>query len=278
METEKKIVLTKDQENIKPSFLQKLSGYLVDICLVFLLYWGAFYVCMHTPISSSFDYYNLEVIDIQDDIKLKTGFGEKVLITDENKAEYATYYIHTDSDNQQYVVVNVDNVSQSVTLDYQEELNNSKVYKTCVFNRRLALYGINVLSGFVSTSILLLAVPLLNKRRATLGQLAGEEMLYSIRFDTKAHWYHVLFRYLFIFIIEGCLPFLFFELYTFILMPIIYLLVSSLNKNGMTLHDVISRVRVIDKRSYTPIVQDSDVIDQEVNPEDEDDEQKNQSK
>ena len=118
------------------------------------------------------------------------------------------------------------------------------------------LYGINVLSGTISTGILLLLIPLLNKNRATLGMLASQQQLFSIRYETRARWYHVLIRYLFIFVIEIAGPFLFMELYVFILLPTLYLIISSLNKNGMTLHDLVSRVRVIDSRSFTPMVEE----------------------
>ena len=255
---EKSEVLPKEMQNIKPSFIQKLSGYLIDVCLIFLLYWGAYTLCMNTPISSSFDYYHYQVIEIQDSFKLETGYGEKVTITSENENEYTSYYKHADTDNTQYVVVNVENVSETVTKAYVDKLNNSSVYQSNVFNRRLVLYGINVLSGTISTGILIFLIPLLNKNRATLGMLASQQQLFSLRYESRARWYHVLIRFLFIFIIEICVPFLFMELYTFIFLPILYLIISCFNKKGMTLHDLVSRVRVIDSRSYTPLVDEDE--------------------
>ena len=247
-------VLANNKENRKPAFIQRLASGLVDLCMVFLLYWGMYTICMNTPISSGFDQYNIQVADIQDNAKLDTGYGEKVILTPENKEQYVNYYSHIDENDEEYVVVNIKNPSEEITKAYVTKLQNNPVYSAAVFNRRFVLYGINVLSGFVSTAILLFAVPMFNKRRATLGQLAGEISMFSIRFETYPRWYHMLGRYLFIFIFEAALPFMFLELYKFILMPALFLIVGSLTNRGQTLHDLISRVRPIDKKSYVPIV------------------------
>ena len=204
-------------------------------------------------------------MEIQDAAKLETGYGEKVYITDDNKETYINYYKHYEEDNKEYVVINVKDVSQTVTQAYVDKLNGDPVYKSAVFNRRFVLYGINVLSGTISTSIFLLVIPLLNKRRATLGQLAGEISMFSTRYETYARWYHILIRYLFMFILEMALPFLFLELYTFIAVPIIYLIVGSATKSGKTLHDLISGVRPIDKKSYSPMV--PEIVDVEIKEE-----------
>ena len=257
---EKTTPLPVEQQNIKPSFLQKLAGYLIDMSLIFLLYWGLYTICMNTPISSGFDYYHYQIIEIQDAYKLETGYGEKVTITPENASEYASYYKHKDVDDTEYVVVNVKDVSETVTKAYVDKLNGDNAYQGYVFNRRLVLYGINVLAGSVATAILLLLVPLLNKNRATLGMLASNQQLFSVRFESRARWYHILIRYLFIFIFEIAIPFMFMELYVFLLLPTLYLIISSLNKKGMTLHDLVSQVRVIDSRSYTPLVEEKDEV------------------
>lgn len=249
------------KENSKPSFMQRLASGLVDLAMIFLLYWGIYTICMHTPVSRGFDNYSYQVADIQDAAKLETGYGEKVYLTEENRAQYANYYSHFDEENKEYVVVNGKDVSETVTAAYVDMLQKDQVYQTAVFNRRFVLYGINVLSGFVSTAIILFAVPMFNKRRATLGQLAGEISMFSNRFETYPRWYHMLWRYFFIFILEVALPFLFLELFTFILMPFLFLLVGTITKNGQTLHDLVSRVRPIDKRSYTPIV--PEVVEEE---------------
>ena len=250
---EEKIIQAK-RDNDKPLFIQRLASGLVDLCLVFLLYWGMYTISMNTPISRGFDNFNYQVVEIQDAAKLETGYGNKVYITDENKDEYTNYYKHYDEENKEYVVVNVKDVSQTVTQAYVNKLNNDPIYKSAVFNRRFVLYGINVLAGTISTAVFLLGVPLINKRRATLGQLAGEISMFSTRYETHARWYHILIRYLFMFVIEMALPFLFLELYTFIAIPAIYLIVGSATKSGRTLHDLVSGVRPIDKKTYAPMV------------------------
>ena len=115
-------------------------------------------------------------------------------------------------------------------------------------------YGINVLAGFIVTSIFLVVVPLLNQRRVSIGGLFSEQRLFSLRYESTAHWYHVVLRYLFMFIFEMALPYLYFELFTFILVPVVYFLVGTINKNGRTFHDFITRTKFIDNKTFTPLV------------------------
>ena len=253
-EVKTEVVDTIKEENKKPSFMQRLASGLIDGCLIFLAYWGLYTLFMNSPVANSFDYYNVQIINTQDAYKLETGYGEKVIITDENKNQYTNYYKHVDENNNTYVVVNVKDVSETVTQALITKLKEDATYQANIFNRSLVLYGINVLSGTIATGVFLLGVPLFNKRRATIGQLAAEISMYSVRWQSYARWYHILFRYLFLFILEGCLPFLFFELYTFLLMPAVFLLVGSIAKSGRTLHDLVSGVKPIDKKSYVPLI------------------------
>jgi len=251
------------QENKKPHFMQRLASGLVDLCLIFLSYWGLYSLFINSPLADGFNYYHYQIIETQDAYKLETGFGEKVLITEENKDEYQSYYKHYDEDENEYVVVNIENVDSTISSNYSSKLLNDNVYQSNVFNRKLILYGINVLAGFIATSVFLLAIPSLNKRRASIGQLAGEISMFSKRFETHARWYHILIRYLFIFILECALPFLFLELFTFILIPTLFLIVGSISKSGRTLHDLVSGVRPIDKRTYSPLIPEKDEIENE---------------
>jgi len=246
------------QPNSKPKFSQRLAGGAIDVCLIFLFYWLCYFVTMNTPISTQYKVYQTQLTEIQDETKLSTGYGEAVYITAENENDYTGYLQYSDEEENVYVVVNVENVSDEIYASYVASLKANEQYKNLSFDHDLVNYGINVLCGTLSLGLFLLAIPLFNKRRATIGQLAAEEQLLSVRYEGKAHWYHVFFRFLFIYLLEGCLPFLFFGLYTFIAVPVIFLIVASLSKSGRTLHGLISGTKVIDKKTFTPLVEEEE--------------------
>ena len=209
---------------------------------------------MNTPIANTYNQYKHQIVEIQDMTKLETGYGEKILINESNEDEYQNYQTYVDEEEQTYIVKNIPDATQEIYDEYIQSLQENSVFKNLTFDKDLIHYGINVLCGTVSLSIFLLAVPLLNKKRATIGQLFTEQQLISTRYQARARWYQVVFRFLFILIIEGCLPFLFFSLNTFYIMPIVFLLIASLTKSGRTLRDFITGTKVIDKKSFVPLV------------------------
>ena len=137
---------------------------------------------------------------------------------------------------------------------YTTKVKESDDYKSANFNMRLMNYLIILLSGGVVEILFLFIIPLLNKRRATLGEIFSEQGLFSIKYEEYARWYHLLIRFLFIFIFESALPYLFLDFYSFIVMPVLFLIIASIGSKGRNLHDLISRTMKIDKKSYTPLV------------------------
>lgn len=245
-------------QNVKPHFMQRLGGGLIDVCLIFLCHWLCFFICMNTPISNTFKQYQNQIMEIQDMTKIETGYGEKIIITPENVDDYEGYLKYTDEEEQTYVVVNITEPTQEIYDTYVQTLKDNSTYGNLTFDKDLINYGINVLCGTVTLGIFLLSVPLLNKRRATIGQLFSEEQLFAVRYQSRARWYQVLFRFLIIFIIDGCLPFLFFGLYTFFIVPVIFLIISCLSKSGRTLHNLITGTKLIDKKTFVPLVIDDE--------------------
>lgn len=241
--------------------MQRFAGGLIDLCLIFLFYWLCYFASMNTPISNAYKQYQSQIVEIQDMAKLETGYGEKIIITVDNVSDYKGYQQYVDEEEQTYVVKNIADPTEEIYSAYVQNLKDNEAYGNLSFDRDLINYGINVLCGTVTLGIFLLAVPLFNKRRATIGQLFAEEQLIATRYQGRARWYQVLFRFLFILIIDGCLPFLFMGLYTFFIVPVIFLVIASLTKSGRSLHDIITGTKVIDKKTFTPLVADDDLAE-----------------
>ncbi|MCR5184565.1 MAG: hypothetical protein K6C32_00570 [Bacilli bacterium] len=245
-------------KNAKPLFMQRLAGGLIDVCIIFLVYWGLMNLFMRSSMAYYYNRNETEMSEIRDGYYLESGYGEKVVLTEENENQYSTYIVYTDEDETKYVVVKKDNPSDVEKEKLVTYLNNDKRYQTLYFDSRVIVYGISALAGFISTCTFLMVVPLFNKRRVSIGGLFSEQGLFSLRFESYAHWYHVVLRYFFIYIFEFALPFLFFELYTFFVVPLIFLLVASINHNGRCFHDFVTRTKLIDKRTYSPMVEIED--------------------
>ena len=52
------------------------------------------------------------------------------------------------------------------------------------------------------------------------------------------------------FIVESCIPYFFLAEYTLIVVPLILIVVMFFNKDNRTLHDLVSQIKVIDKRTF----------------------------
>ena len=113
-----------------------------------------------------------------------------------------------------------------------------------------------MLGAFISMGLFTIMVPLLNKRRASLGKLAAGTMLINSKYQVPAKWYQIVGRFLFSFFIEFALPYLFcsgISIFLMFIVPTLLFIISLISKQGRTLHDFISRTKVIDFKTFVPL-------------------------
>ena len=103
--------------------------------------------------------------------------------------------------------------------------------------------------------IFLLGIPLLLKRRQTLGKLAAGTMVINSHYQVEAKWYQMVGRFFFILIVESLIPCFFLSsvVWTPIVVSIVLFLVTLTNKDRRTLHDFVCRTKVIDKRTFVKL-------------------------
>lgn len=250
--------------NVKPHWLMRVAGALIDGCLIFLATFGLYNLCGLTPLADGINSYNEQIASIQDTYKLDKlveGSEETVgykLHYFEEGYDKANGYVHSDVYGN-YKVVNNANISENVATAYKTALNNDVEYKNATFNHRLCDFGLIALCGSVSELILLLLIPMLNSRRATLGKLAAGTQLISYKIEGKAKWYQLLGRTIYTIIVESLLPYLFLASLTAIVIPAIMMIFVLANKKGRTIRDMLSGTMVIDKRSYAPLIEPKDL-------------------
>lgn len=250
--------------NSKPYWSLRLAAGLIDLCILVLTIMGLYYLINISPISNGLRDNKKQMILIQDDYKVtellpdsEETYGHIVYDYEESYTTYKGYVIHEPTEEDPYrpcyIVVNNENISNEVVKAYNGALKNDQNYSNYSFNYRLINYGLTILAGTVSTSIFLLLIPLLNKRRATLGKLFAGTQLINSKYQVRAKWYQIVGRYFFQVLIEGALPYLFISGWTILAVPVLLFIISLINKEGRTLHDLVSQTKVIDKRTFLPL-------------------------
>lgn len=250
----------KSNKNVKPNIILRLAAALIDICSIFLLSLGAYSLFGKTSLGASVTKYNEEIVTIQDSYKLQTlvegsteTIGYKIYESEEGYAN-ATGLVHTD-DVGNYRVVNNSTISDALKNAYSAALKKDVSYQNASFNYRLCDFGVMSLAISIAEIILIFAIPMTNKRRATIGKLLAGTQLITYKIEGPAKWYQLIGRFFFVLIIETLLPYLFVSTLALIIAPVIALVISLINKKGRTLRDLITGTMIIDKRSYAPLIE-----------------------
>ena len=249
----------------KPAhWMMRIAGGIIDVCLLFLSLYGLRYLFFMTPMGKAYDNNAYEAIKISDTYKLEKlvdgsdeTFGYMMYEEDEKYASLVKsgYQVYQDAENKNYIVANHDDISSECQKAFNAAVTGNQDYKNYTFNARLIEFGIISISMTIAEAVFLLGIPLLNKRRATLGKLAAGTMVIHNRFEVAAKWYQMLGRFFWILIFESLLPLLFISnaIITPLVVGTLMFIITLFNKNRRTLHDYITVTRVIDKRTFVKL-------------------------
>lgn len=246
--------------NLKPRMLARILSALVDMFTIFLCGFIIFQIELATPISNEYHHLRDEVVTIIDQTKLATSYGHKVYEDDENYLSYVANNVYQEDDEtnekylKNYIVVDNAEINDETKQAYQDAIKNNATYQDHYLTYRVIYYGMLMLAVGVSELVLVLVVPLTNKRRATLGRFVALTSLISNK-EFKVKWWQVLVRFLFILIIETALPLFYLsEFATILIVTFVNLFVTLLSrKSGRTLRDYASFTKIVDKLSFKPI-------------------------
>ena len=255
-----------ENKNVAPIWSMRIAGGLLDLLLIFLITFGLNNLFMNTPMADSYHAYRNEIIDVQDYYKLQPlvpgseeTYGHMVIITPENAQEYSGYRKHNlDGSDVEYVVVNNESIDIKVYEAYNKAVSEDATYKKAHFNYRFIAFGITSLAAGITELILIFAIPMLNKRSATIGQLLGGTQVIHNKLPGRAKWYQLLGRFFVVFIIETELFYLLLNAWTLIVAPVVTYLVCLTNEKRKTFHDFLTGTRIITKESFEPLVSRDD--------------------
>ena len=262
----------KPLEPNKPAYWsQRIAAGLIDLCILFLATWGLFRLFLLSGLGDSLREESATMQEVIDYYKTEpmTEDGETYgykLYSDEDgydNPEYQNYTVYTEPEtNKDYKVIDYETVTDACKEAYQKAVKENSKYKNASFNYQFKNYGIVVLAGSIAEVVFLLAIPLTNKSRASLGKLAAGLMVINKKYQVEARWYQMVGRLLWTLSIESALPLLFLKIgnlspaiSVMLIVPPILFLITLINKDRCTLHDFVARTRVIDKRTYLPMTE-----------------------
>ena len=133
------------------------------------------------------------------------------------------------------------------------KLSTDRYYLDEQFAANLHSYLLKLLAGFIAEAAVLAAVPLISKQRGTPGKLMTGIIPFKEKKQTKADAKTILLRFVYVFIIDGAVFYLFTGIFTFLLIPVIRLVEILINKKNKTLCDALTGVMMIEKLSYDGI-------------------------
>lgn len=260
-ETEKSQQYVVDEPNKPASLLQKIAGSLLDALIIFLLTISLFSAFSNSGLGDGLRSNSYEGIKIQEHTLLlalvkdseEVG-GYKIYSTESKYDDYPKNqkYLEAGTEDVYYIIVQYDGVTDEYKKAYEEALSKNEDLKGYAFNYRLISFGLVAFAGGISTTIFIFIIPLLNKRRASVGKLISGTRVINNHYQVEARWYQMLWRLIWQYLFESILPFLFVNNFIIagLISSVVLLLISLISKEHRTLHDYVSRTLVIDARTF----------------------------
>ena len=135
-----------------------------------------------------------------------------------------------------------------------EALNADTEYRDELLAANPRRYLLEAAACFTAEALVLLAFPLSGKYRTTPGKRMTGVMPFNERRRSRATWPQIVYRFLFVFLIDSLALYLYTGILTFLLVPVLRLTEMLLNgKDHKTVCDFVTGIKIIEKLSYDGI-------------------------
>lgn len=241
-------------ENEKPHILNRIISALIDACIVFLAFTGLYTLIINTSMADGMHKYYDEMTVIQDSYLFSVGLGEKDY--DIHKEEYSSYRVYLDDQGKEFVIIGIEPPNSSSTKEEQDDyikkydeymklVKNDASYQNASTFSKLHNFGFVSLSAFIVEGIFYLGVPLIDKKRRTIGKIFAKSKLISTKDLKTPKWHQILGSFSWKLIVESLIPFVFMNQVTFLVMATIQFIFIIINKDNRALHDLVSSTKVV---------------------------------
>ncbi|MCR5664017.1 MAG: RDD family protein [Oscillospiraceae bacterium] len=129
-------------------------------------------------------------------------------------------------------------------------LSENGEYRDELFAANLRSYVLKAAACLLAELLLFVAVPLLNRSRATPGKLMTGIMPFNVKRQSAATVPQILYRFLFVLLIDSLPFYLYAGIYTFLLVPILRLTELLMSRKNRTVCDLITGITIIEKLSF----------------------------
>ena len=240
--------------NSKPTLFSRLLSGLVDTIIMFFFHYALYSLVLLTPISSNLHTYWNQMLLIKEDIKVQAQYSKEEVVDEGYNGENLLHY--NEEESYYYIVNDIDfgedtQAKEAAIASFKELIQKDDTYNGLSTSYHLHNFIITaLLCGGVTELIFIFIIPVIKNNGQTLGMMVCQEKMINPKYVGKAKWYQHLGRWAFMFIIESAIPYFFLAEFTILVVPTVLIVIMLLNKNNRTLHDFVSQVMVIDKRTF----------------------------
>ena len=191
---------------------------------------------------------------IKEDIKVQAQYSKEEVVDEGYNGENLLHY--NEEESYYYIVNDIDfgedtQAKEAAIASFKELIQKDDTYNGLSTSYHLHNFIITaLLCGGVTELIFIFIIPVIKNNGQTLGMMVCQEKMINPKYVGKAKWYQHLGRWAFMFIIESAIPYFFLAEFTILVVPTVLIVIMLLNKNNRTLHDFVSQVMVIDKRTF----------------------------
>lgn len=260
-EEKKQQLLAELGPNSKPTLFARLLSGLVDMVIMFFFHYALYTLVFHTPISSNLHKYWNEMLLVKEDIKVQAHYSEEEVVDANYDGNKLLHY--NEQEDYYYIVNDIDfkedtEAKSAAIASFQEIIKKDDLYNGLSTSYHLHNFVVTaLLCGGITELIFIFIIPVIKNNGQTLGMMLCQEKMINPKYVGKARWYQYLGRWAFMFLVESCIPYFFLAEYTMLVVPIILIIILLFNKDNRTLHDYVSQVKVIDKRTFVDTTEEA---------------------
>ena len=262
MDEEKKNNLIRDLgPNNKPTIFARLLAGLVDMVIMFFFHYALYSLVLITPISNNLHQYWNEMQLVKEDIKVQAAYSEEEKVDSGYSGNKLLHY--NEEEDYYYIVNDIDfkediEAKNKAVATFQEIIKKDDLYNALSTSYHLHNYVVTaLLCGGITELIFIFVIPIIKNNGQTLGMMICQLKMINPKYVGKTRWYQHLGRWAFMFLIESCIPYFFLAEFTLLVVPLILIIILLFNKDNRTLHDFVSQVKVIDKRTFVDTTEEA---------------------
>lgn len=255
MDQEKKNQLIRDLgPNSKPTIFARLLSGLIDMVIMFFFHYALYSLVLLTPISNNLHNYWNQMQLVKEDIKVQANYSYEEVVANDYSGDKFLHY--NEEEDYYYIVNDIDfkedtEAKNKAIATFQEIIQKDDLYNGLSTSYHLHNFVVTaLLCGGITELIFIFIIPVIKNNGQTIGMMICQEKMINPKYAGQARWYQYLGRWAFMFIVESCIPYFFLAEFTLLVVPLILIIILMFNKDNRTLHDLVSQVKVIDKRTF----------------------------